>query len=89
MRSLVLASLPERMIVPCCKECNCFLGARLYPTLRERKQALKDSLRRHYKRILKMPEWKEEDLAELGYSLRSMIENNLKIKASVLIRLAY
>lgn len=52
-------------LVPACKQCNCALGARFYESLGKRKEAAKDWLRRHYAKLLKMPHWRDHELAEL------------------------
>ena len=38
----------RRETVPCCRECNCLLGASVQNTLEERKAFLKERLRRRY-----------------------------------------
>lgn len=51
---------------PACHECNSTLGAMLLLTLKERRKHLSSVYRRKYKKFIRMPEWDEEDLAELA-----------------------
>jgi len=50
--------------VPACHECNSALGARPPWTVSERKQTVKQYIRRKYRRYLRIPEWSDAELAE-------------------------
>lgn len=65
------------LTVPVCKECNHLLHDSYQRTLEGRKRQLKQKLRQKYKKLLKMPNWGERDLSELGETLRSHIEMGL------------
>jgi len=52
--------------VPACQECNSLLGSVLLTTVQERRHELKRRLRDKYRRIVSMPEWDEDELAELS-----------------------
>lgn len=52
--------------VPACGECNSLLGSVLLTTIQARRHELKRRLREKYRRIVSMPEWDEDELAELS-----------------------
>lgn len=79
----------RRETVPACRECNCLLGPSVQDTLEERKHFLKERLRRRYRRYLGIRNWSEEDLAEMGGTLRGFIRYGLRKKALVLGRLRW
>ncbi len=57
-----------------CKECNNIAGV-LYPTdFAKRSYYVNCRLRVKYKKYLNMPDWKGEELRELGYSLRTKVK---------------
>lgn len=53
-------------IVPACHQCNGMLGARFYETLAKRKEAGKEYLRRKYQRLVEMPQWTDQEIADLA-----------------------
>lgn len=59
--------------VRCCRECNSLLGAQAYWTVADRKRYIKKRLRRRYRDYLRMPEWKDSELQELGRGLHDMV----------------
>jgi hypothetical protein len=75
--------------VPCCKECNSALGARAPFSLVDRRKLAKAHLRRKYKRYLRMPDWREEEIQCLGYNLQIMIRKNLQVRETALLRLGW
>jgi hypothetical protein len=50
---------------PACRECNSALTGQLFLTLKARRKAVKDYIRKKYRSFLSMPAWSEEELAEL------------------------
>ena len=77
------------LLVPACRECNSLLGASVQRTLTERKQELKARLKKKYKKLLKMPTWKETELKELSYTLRKTVEVALQEKELIKNRLSW
>lgn len=61
----------ETDTLPCCHECNSLLSSKVFDTLGERKGYLARRLRTIYARNLHSPTWTEEELDDLGYTLRS------------------
>jgi len=77
------------LTVPCCRECNTLLGSSFQKTLGERKAYLKMRLKRRYKKLIKMPNWKEEEILELGPTLRQNVRASLEAKKLILARIRW
>lgn len=54
------------IVVPSCSECNTHLGGRLFLTITHRRKSVREYLRRKYAKALRMPEWDDDELAELS-----------------------
>jgi hypothetical protein len=59
--------------VPCCLECNTILGNKLILSIGERRNHVRQKLRKKYKKFLFMPRWDEDELAELDSDLAEHI----------------
>ena len=59
-----IEAIPRK--VPACGECNVLLNDVLLTTIQARRYELKRRLRDKYRRIVSMPEWDEDELAELS-----------------------
>ena len=79
----------RRLTVPACQQCNSILGAKYDATLEDRRDRLKGRLRQKYARVLSMPEWTPDQLAELGPRLREHVESGLRLKALARRRIAW
>ncbi len=75
--------------VPACKECNCLLSDSVQNTVQERKKYLKTKLKRRYQKILRIPEWREDELEEMGNNMRKYIEGALQQKMIIKQRLEW
>lgn len=75
--------------VPSCHECNSAIGAKALWTVRERKQWIKGFLSKKYKRILKMPNWTEEEISELGRGLKDHVEAFTALKKLTIGRVGW
>ena len=72
-----------RGTVPCCRECNVLLSDRLYFSIPSRAAYLLGTYERRYKKLLKQPDWTEDELEELGPSMRTSIIQSMKDKQEV------
>lgn len=72
--------------VDCCRECNSLLGAKALFSIEERANELAECLTRRYKKELKAPIWTEEDLSDLGPTLRKQIEAKQYLRQETLER---
>ncbi len=79
----------HQRLIPACQQCNSILGARVFPTLALRREAAKAGIRKKYARILNIPEWTEEEIEELGYTLKTRVRAGWKLKQLIRYRLAY
>ena len=92
-RKFLIEEFPEEykfMLVDCCRECNSLLGSRLIFTITERKKFLKEKIQRIYAKYLyRTKDFSEEELDEMGRTLRSQIQLSLLIKKVTLERLKW
>lgn len=88
MMGLELAAMREQE-VPACRDCHSVLGRRPLLTITDRRAYVKASLRRRYARMLRIPNWTQDQLAELGDDLRRMIERNLLVRDEIRQRLRW
>src|SRR5262245_41797174 len=77
------------LTVPCCHECNSVLGNRVYPTLADRKAAIKKRLRRKYARLLSSPRWVDSELDDLGPGMRGYVSRHRVKREEIEQRLAW
>lgn len=75
--------------VHACRECNSTLGDRVFPTLEERRAFVKAHIRRKYRGELKMPNWTDEELADVGPIAQIDIRAALQRRDWVRDRLAF
>lgn len=71
-----------------CRDCNSRLSDCACWTLERRKKYLIDSLKRKHKTLLRAPKWEEEELEELGESLRQYIKTSANKKEKQKLRLS-
>jgi hypothetical protein len=57
------------MLIPACAECNAILGGKLFLTMPSRRAHIYERLKAKNHRILRMPEWDEDELAEISPKL--------------------
>ena len=58
-------------------------------TVDTRAAYLVGAMERRFKKILQTPEWSEEELDDLGYAMRTEVENSLKMKETVQNRIKH
>lgn len=75
---------------PSCCECNSLLGARPLWTIKDRKRFLKGAIRKRYAKYLRIPDWEQGELRELGSGwLRNYVETGLLIREITKQRLSW
>jgi hypothetical protein len=77
------------LTVPCCHECNSVLGNRVYPTIEDRRAAIKRRLRRKHARLLAAPRWEPEDVDALGPGMRGYVARCQAQREEITQRLAW
>jgi hypothetical protein len=81
--------LPFFRLIPACHECNVALGARVPFSFKGRKRYIKYWLKRRYGKYLRLPNWSDDDIAELGFDLKSSVRKALTIKRHAEARLSW
>lgn len=66
--------------VTACRSCNTSLGDSLQINILERADVRRRQLEKEYAKFLKMPNWSEEEISNLGKNLRSEIVTSLREK---------
>ena len=75
--------------VPACRECNCLIGGAIFKTIKERVAYVKMRIRKRYSRLLRMPQWTEEELEEVGPGMRGFVANAQARRQYIRDRLAW
>jgi hypothetical protein len=73
-------SFSRDLVVPCCKDCNSTLSSLAYYTIGARAGYLHRTLSKRWKKALRGPSWTPEEMDELGYTLRSHVEQKMKLR---------
>lgn len=61
------------VMVPSCGECNNVACDGIYKSVVEKRNAIHIVLRRRYRKILSVPLWSDDELSELGHSMRTSV----------------
>lgn len=91
-RSLITSKIDpgiEFIEVPACLECNSALTDRPLWDIYSRKKFIRKYLARRYKKFLRQKSWSDEELSELGPTLRRIVVNGMYIKNKILSRISY
>lgn len=75
--------------MPACAQCNNFAGTLWAFDFDARVDHVKSKIREKYKSLINTPDWSEDEIAELGSTLRSKIEPWQNQRKIVLERLAW
>lgn len=78
-----------KILVKACNECNRILSARPLPTLISRLELLIKKYRKRYAKILTLPQWEHEEIAELSGSLKQYISDKQDSKKYAIAKLSY
>lgn len=75
--------------VQACRDCNCRMGASGAFSVEERVCNLIESLERKYQLNRAIPEWDDDELEELGRSLRDRIQATIRQRQNALERVIH
>lgn len=75
-------------LTPACRECNCILGDKIFPTFQERFQYVQKRLRHKYKKFMKVV-WDDEDIRSVSGRLRQFIEQQNRLNKRIRSRLEW
>lgn len=81
--------LQKENIYPSCKQCNSIASNKHFCTVKEKREYIQGVLRKKYKKLLKLPDWSQEELKEISYSLRSGIELRMMAKRWIVNRVNF
>lgn len=73
--------------VSCCRECNMEAGMIVDRSFIARKQRIARNLRRKHASILRVAHWRQDEIAKLGYRLRTYVANGERLRRHLSIRL--
>lgn len=76
-------SWAKRHVVPSCAECNHLLSNLNFVSIAERAAYLAKKYKDRYKKILSLPSWGQEELAELRPNLRKIVIRDQKKKKTM------
>jgi len=74
-------------VVDCCAECNNLLGSKALFSVPERANEIAVCLERRYRKELNAPYWSEEEINELGPSLKKQVKAKQFLREEVLERI--
>lgn len=83
---LTLANLRK---VPACRECNSTLSGARILTIKERREAIKEKIRKKYRKFLSMPQWDDDELEEVSPEMAKYIMASLAIANHTRARLRW
>lgn len=64
-------------IVPACRQCNSFAGAKLFISIPDKAKFIYTRLKQKAKKILRTPIWSQSELNEIAIKLRVKIEEDI------------
>jgi len=75
--------------LPACRECNSAIGGQVFRTLKERRECVRRHIRRKYRNVLRIPEWTDDEIAQMGPLMQREIRAGLAQQALAKQRLAW
>lgn len=73
--------------VPACKECNGIAGAIVFPSFLAKLNFIQKRIRVRYAKVLKVPEWTDDEIEEMGYAMQQQIIGFQRVRNWVLRRI--
>jgi hypothetical protein len=84
-----LETITGKVLLPSCGECNGIAGAGVFPTVAAKRRHIQARLRKKHQRLLAMPAWADDELAELDYALQDFVRAGVERREWLLARLAW
>ena len=76
-------------LLPSCGECNSIASDNIFKTVAAKRRFIQARLRKKYKKLLAMSDWKENEMEDVGWSIESFVRSGMAQKALLLQRLAW
>jgi hypothetical protein len=77
------------LLVPCCRECNSHISTLYAFSFKDRSLLAKDKIRKKYSKLLRIPEWDEEELNDMAPHMRDSVLDGQRIQEIIKQRLAW
>lgn len=77
------------LLVPCCSECNNWLGSLKKFTLLERVTHVENKIWQKYEPYINGPVWEEDEIAEMGRKFRQTLRNAEVLRITSVRRMDY
>ena len=74
-------------LVPACRECNSLAGAKLFTSIRQKRDYIQKRLRRRKASVLNISDWEDDEMARMSHSMKSFIRLGLREREQTLFRL--
>lgn len=74
-------------LVISCKECNSLAGDKVFPSPFHKANYLRKKLKKRYEALLRTKDWYPEELEELSYGLRRVVEESIAQRDHIRARL--
>lgn len=72
-----------------CRECNLIASDKVFLDIEEKGEYIRSELRKKYMGLYKYPDWDDDELATLGYSMRKRVQSMLEQKRWIRKRLLW
>jgi hypothetical protein len=86
--------IPQRLEYPTwtvmsCRECNSLAGGEAFVSALDKARYIRDRRERRYRDLLRMPEWDDEELQEMGPTMRRSIRTHQRARDIVRCQLTW
>ena len=76
-------------LIDCCRECNSIAGNKVFDDIEEKKLYIQDRIRNKYKKLINMPNWTDDEINELTWTLKKEIKIQVLARKWILNRVNY
>lgn len=83
------AEYGKENLIASCRECNSIAGNKVFDDVYEKKDFIQQRLKFKYKKVINLPFWSEEEIKEMGSSLRKDIRIEQLARKWILNRIDY
>lgn len=77
------------LLVPCCSECNNWLGSLKKFSLYERALYIENKIWQKYEKYINGPVWDDDEIAEMGKAFRKQLRNAEALRITAVRRMDY
>lgn len=77
------------LLIPCCRECNSSLSTLYAFSFKDRAALAKRNIRSKYKKLLRIPDWTDEEFEEMALHMKESVLAGQRIRDQIKERLAW